>query len=370
MLRALSITRLVAINIVVALCLLELGLRVQQKIGPLIDLDLRDVNMMSALSEELNHVPAPGEEWDHDRFRKMETPNSAQCSQRILFLGDSFMQGVQRIRDGEYITSLPSDTVPVHVRRFFREELGKELCVFNAGLASYSPSIFVPQAKKLIPLVRPDIVVIDVDETDLWDDYYRYRELVTRDDNGSIAAVRPTPLNVQFLQGLVTSTNKTLYVHRLFSKLYFTRIEFPRMHSRYNRPRPADNLVLAKLSAAELMERHGLEIEYFRNTLEDLTQTVVTRMGTPNALIYIHHPHLGHLSTAGGAFNNLVSEILRDVASRHDVRYYDATEDLRQEFREEPQKYYIPDDMHFNSAGTRAYGTAVAKYLARALGDN
>jgi hypothetical protein len=358
------------INIVATACLLEFGLRAQQMIGPLIDLDLRAESLMMGLSEELNHVPVLGQYWDHDGFRTMEEANSARCSRRLLFMGDSFMQGAQRTPDGDITASLPSDTIPVHVRQFFRDALGKELCVFNAGYASYSPSIFVPQAKKLIPRVRPDIVVIDVDETDLWDDYYRYRELVARDANGSIVAVRPTPLNVGFLQGLIASTSKTLYAHRFFSKLYFTQVGFPAIAARYNRNRPADNLMISKLTAAEAKERHRAEIEYFQRTIEDLTQTVVTLMGTADSLVYIHHPHLPHLGSAGVVFNDIVSETVRDVAARNNVRYYDATDDLRREFGKEPQRYYIPDDVHFNADGTRAYGTAVAKYLGKALQCN
>jgi hypothetical protein len=99
----------VAINIFAAVFLLELGLRVQQKIGPVFDLDLRAEFMMNELSEELNHVSAPGANWDRDRFRKMEEANSAQCSQRVLFMGDSFMASVQQNREGEIIASLPSD---------------------------------------------------------------------------------------------------------------------------------------------------------------------------------------------------------------------------------------------------------------------
>src|SRR5438477_117196 len=115
----------------------------------------------------------------------------------------------------------------------------------------------------------------------------------------------------------------------VLSKLYFTRVEYPKILARYNERRPADNLFLAKLSAAEAREKHQSEIDYFKATLEDLTQTVIARMGSPEALIYIHHPHLEHLHTAGVVFNNLVSETLQDVASRHHVRYYDATGDLK-----------------------------------------
>src|SRR5205807_1794123 len=126
-------TRVVLINIIVTVCLFEVALRLQQKIGPLVDLDYRPDNLVMALSGELNHVPIPGEYWDADGFRTMEEPNFAQCFRRFLFMGDSFMQSVRAMPDGDIVISLPSDTIPVHVRRFFREALGRELCVFNAG---------------------------------------------------------------------------------------------------------------------------------------------------------------------------------------------------------------------------------------------
>src|SRR5712691_9304760 len=112
-------------------------------------------------------------------------------------MGDSFMEGLG-----------PSDTVPVHVKHFFAQASGRQLCVFNSACSSYSPSIFVPQAKKLIPLLKPDIVVVDVDETDLFDDYHRYRELVTRDDAGWIAAVPRALLSRQSRRRRVALSSK------------------------------------------------------------------------------------------------------------------------------------------------------------------
>src|SRR5262249_12563943 len=159
---------------------------------------------------ELNHVHLPGGDWDRNGLREMNEPNAQSCAATVLFMGDSFMEGLG-----------PSDTVPVHVRRFFAQALGQGLCGLNPARSSYSPSICVPQAKKLIPLLKPDIVVIDVDETDLFDDFYRYRDLVRRDDAGSITAVRRSPLIDRFQRGLVESTSKALYLHRLAAKLYF-----------------------------------------------------------------------------------------------------------------------------------------------------
>ena len=222
----------------------------------------------------------------------------------------------------------------------------------------------MPQAKTLIPSLRPDLVVIDVDETDIWDDFYRYRKLTVRDDNGSIIAVRPSPTAIPFFKGLVESTDHLFYIHRLIAKLYFTRVEFPRLQAKLNRGGSVDNLSLAKPSEAELRRDHAAEIAYFKTTLEDLTNTVVSLMGEPNALIYIHHPHLEHLEAIGGVFNNVVAETLRQVADSRNVRFYDATNDLKATFGNDPAKYYFPNDMHFNPVGTSMYGKAVAKFLA------
>lgn len=206
----------VAINLALTLALLEIALRVQQAFGPLYDLDVNANPSAFGLSDELNHTFLPTEtQWNGDGIRRMRVPNSAPCAPRLLFMGDSFMQGLGI-----------DDTIPVHVRSYFHDVLHREICAINAGTSSYSPSVYVPQARKLVPKIKPDAAIIDVDETDLWDDYYRYRHLVVRDRSGSIVAVRRTPLGEEFRLGVAAATAKPLYLQRLFAKLYFTRVVY------------------------------------------------------------------------------------------------------------------------------------------------
>ncbi len=353
--RRLAIGRIVAINIVIALCLAEIALRVQQKLGPLYDVDLRPDVVVQGLSDELNHVHPLHEDWNADGIRRMNEANAPQCGAKLLFMGDSFMEGTG-----------PEDTVPVHIKHFFSRTKSRELCVFNAGCSTYSPSIFVPQAKKLIPKLNPDLVLIDIDETDIYDDYFRYRLLVRRDASGSIVAVDRTPIIDYFQQGLLKSVDKMLYLHRFFAKLYFTKVDYPATFARYFEDKPRDMLWLARFPAAEVRTTYPAAIDHFESTLEDLTSSVVARLGGPDRLVYLHHPHLEHLRTSG-AFNDIVSTTIRKVASRNGAKYYDATKDLKAEFGGEPEKYYIPDDVHFNALGQRAYGLAVARFLAREI---
>jgi hypothetical protein len=351
--RLFSIASVLLINVAIAGGVLEIALRVQQTLGPLYDLAVAPETTWIGLSDEFNHVPEPGPDVDANGLHKLDGPNVDACAPKILFMGDSFMQGLGR-----------TDSVSYHVRRYFREKLGRDLCVFNAGQSSYSPSVFVPQAKRLIPLLKPDLVVVDVDETDLWDDYWRYRELVVRDRNGSITAVRVTPINLQFHQGLVASTRGPLYVERLVSKLYFTRIAFPKMLDEYLKQRPADGFWISRLPRERATAEHSAEIAYFTAGLEDLAQTVIARLSKPDQLIYLHHPHLEHLQTSGEVFNDVVASTVRGVAARHGASFYDATATLKVRFGNRPGDYYFPNDMHFNRLGLRHYGTAVAEYLA------
>jgi hypothetical protein len=348
---------LVAVNVVLTLALVEIALRAQQIFGPLYDLNVSPNALAFGLSDELNHTFLPSQtEWNADGIRRMRVPNSAQCTPNLLFMGDSFMQGLGI-----------DHTIPVHVRDYFRDVQHRDVCVVNAGASSYSPSVYVPQAKKLIPKVKPDVVIIDVDETDLWDDYYRYRHLVVRDQSGSIVAVRRTPLGEEFRQGLAAASNKPLYLQRLLAKLYFTRVVYPRLSVEYRRNMQPDGFWASRVPIAEARARYGAAIAYFAATLDDLTHTVVSLMGGPQGLIYIHHPHLENLRTKGDVFNNIVSDTIREVSTRGHVRYYDATDDLKTEFGATPERYYIPDDMHFNERGLQAYSLAVAKFLATAV---
>lgn len=345
---------IITVNILVAACLLEIALRVQQKIGPLYDLDVGPESMLVGMSDELNHVQPLGRDWDVNGIRRMDEPNSESCGPRLLFLGDSFMEGIG-----------PRDTIPYHVRANLRL-WSKDVCVFNAGASSYSPSIFIVQAKKLIPLLKPDLVVIDIDETDIYDEWHRYRDLVVRDDAGSIQAVRHSPISTVFQRGLLATASYPTYLQRLFAKLYFTRIEYPRRYAEY-RGNQIVPLFRSDFPESEIRKTHANQIDYFAANLDDLTQTVIALLGSRDRLIYVHHPHLEHLKAGTTRYNNIVSATLRAGASRHHVRYYDATEDLKAEFGNTPESYYVPKDMHFNAAGLRAYGASVAKFLAESI---
>lgn len=178
---------------------------------------------------------------------------------------------------------------------------------------------------------------------------------------------RLTPLAEEFRQGLAAASRKPLYLQRLFAKLYFTRVVYPRLSAEYRSTMEPDAYWISKLPVAEARQKYGAVIQYYATTLEDLTRTVIGLVGDPQRLILIYHPFLYNLRTKGVVFNSIASDTIRQVAARNNVRYYDATNDLKMAFGGAPERYYIPHDMHFNERGLQAYGLAVAKYLATAI---
>jgi len=96
------------------------------------------------------------------RDREVVTPKPAGTV-RIVMLGDSFTEG-GGLAD--------ADTVPRRVEAALAPRCpGVE--VLNAGVASYSPIIAYLVLRDLGPIVRPDLVILNLDMTDVHDDLVR-----------------------------------------------------------------------------------------------------------------------------------------------------------------------------------------------------
>lgn len=349
----------------VSLMLAEFALRLQQKLGPLCDLKLKHINWNESAElakegkEIENHAPVEIGDWKYDENRLLISTRrphryaAPPGGLSVLFMGDSFMQGVSQ-----------KDNVPQVVWNEIPSSILKSVpfTILNAGSSSYSPSIFIVQAKRLIPFLRPDYLVISIDETDLGDDGFRYRHLIERDVNGRIIAVRPSPLYRLFMTGLAEIRTSPLYIVRLVRKVYHTRIRMPRLIARYGKDHL--QLVIQKDRSKNAKVKYAETLGFFERVVDELAETATLLMGDPSKILFIHHPHLGHLKPEGGRYwPGFVSEIVARAASRKKIAYYDATHDLEKIFGDQPEGFYVHGDMHLNARGIQAYGALVAKRL-------
>jgi hypothetical protein len=194
----------------------EIGLRLQQYFGPIFDLEMASVNL-DWESNELNHKPEPK-------------------NQNLCIYGD--LTGFTYERS--YDANDDENTLPYQVSKYFRTERGICLKAHNAGYTSYAPSIFIPQAKKLLPIVRPDYIVVDVDETDLFDDFARYRKLIVRNERGQNVGVKVSPIGHECSVGLMQAREHTLYLMRFVAKAWMSLVHMPEVIKKYR----TDDLVL------------------------------------------------------------------------------------------------------------------------------
>jgi hypothetical protein len=352
----------------------EIGLRIQQYFGPLYDLEMASVNL-NWESDVLNHQPTPENQnlciygdltgfsykrsYDANGIRIIDdTALQAECRNPIsvLFLGDSFMEGYD-----------DKNTLPYHVEKYFKIE--REVCLksYNAGYTSYSPAIFVPQARKLLPIVRPDYIVVDVDETDLYDDFARYRKLIVRNERGQNVGVKVSPIGHECSLGLMEAREHPLYLMRFVAKLWLSHMYLPSVIEKYR-----SGLTLFSYSqdhGADLERKYSEALFVFRRNLQELADVLRDYTRDGSRVLFIFHPHLEHLKpdAAGRVWNDLVSSSVQQTCVANNFLFFNATETLKQRFGSHPENFYWKNDMHFNFRGLEEYSAAVAAFMASAM---
>jgi hypothetical protein len=352
----------------------EIGLRMQQYFGPLYDLEMASINL-DWESNVLNHQPTSEDQnlciygdltgfsykrsYDANGIRIIDdTALQAECRNPIsvLFLGDSFMEGYD-----------DKNTLPYEVEKYFKIE--REVCLksYNAGYTSYSPAIFVPQAKKLLPIVRPDYIVVDVDETDLYDDFARYRGLIVRNERGQNVGVKASPIGHECSIGLMEARKHPLYLMRLGAKLWHSLVYMPSVIRKYR-----SDLVLFSYSQdhdADLEQKYSEALLAFRQNLQELADVLKDYTRDGSRVLCIYHPHLEHLKpdAAGRLWNDLVSSSVQKACVANNFLFFNATETLKQRFGSHPENFYWKGDMHFNFKGLEEYSAAVAAFMASAM---
>jgi len=365
-----------ALLVVSWVAVFEIGFRVQQYFGPLYDLEMASVNL-NWESDVVNHQPTPENQnlciygdltgfsykrsFDANGIRIIDDRELlAGCRNpaSVLFLGDSFMEGYD-----------DQNTLPYHVAKYFKSERGVCLKTYNAGFTSYSPAIFVPQAKKLLPIVRPDYIVVDVDETDLYDDFARYRDLIVRNERGQNIGVKVSPIGHECSAGLMQAREHSLYVMRLAAKLWHAYVRMPAVIEKYR----STDLALFSWSRdhdADLERKYAEPLSAFRQNLQELADVLKDYTADGSRVLFVFHPHIQHLKpdASGRLWNDLVSASVQRMAADNNFLFFNATATLKVRFGSQPEKFYWRSgDMHYDFEGLEAYSAAVAAYMAATM---
>jgi len=365
-----------ALLVVTWTAIFEIGLRIQQYFGPIYDLEMQNIDL-NWESDVLNHKPEPENQnlciygdlsgfnykrlYDANGIRIIDDKELlAGCRHPIsvLFLGDSFMEGYD-----------DKNTLPYHVAKYFKTERGICLKTHNAGFTSYSPAIFVPQARTLLPIVHPDYIVVDVDETDLYDDFARYRKLIIHNERGQNVGVKTSPIGHECSIRLMEARKYPLYLMRLAAKLWLTFVHMPSVIEKY---RSADFALFSYSQdhSDDLEQKYSEALLSFRQNLQELADVLKGYTHDGSRVLFIFHPHFHHLKpdASGHLWNDLVSSSVQKVSADNGFLFFNATETMKRRAGSHPEAFYWKEaDMHFNFKGLEEYSAAVAAFMASAL---
>ena len=144
---------------------------------------LENLNFYKKYSKKVNHLRGSDtgsiEPSDIDSFDKKEQLfnklNNSTSDKTILFQGDSWFEQInqfQKVKD--YLANTQ-----------------KNIKIINAGISSYSPSLMNVQFNILENDfdIKPDVIVVYVDQTDIGDEFCRYRNLRVLDETGNLIKV-------------------------------------------------------------------------------------------------------------------------------------------------------------------------------------
>jgi hypothetical protein len=285
---------------------------------------------------------------------------SAGPSLKILFLGDSWMESTAGI--------------PTGVAEQLIEGGPKSLCVriINAGTTSFAPSLMLVKGEPLIREHAPDLVVVNIDETDLMDESLRYRATTLRDASGRIERVVPNAVDMAAIYQRSVLVQQPIFTLRLLEQVYYEQVLLPRLRRQVlgfpEQVGSYDRIMSVSLSKDPLASHAG-EIAYFRGVVSELVERFAAKL-PPNRLLLSHHPHRLHLHQGNEPprYNRVVADVLAEVAAAArptPVALYEATGDLQALYGVDPTSLWEPNDpfSHLTQDGYRRYGRFIGKAL-------
>jgi len=275
-------------------------------------------------------------------------PEPAPSERRIFFMGDSFTEGTVPERR----------SMPWLVGRFLEERATTtsiKPVVVNTGTTSYSPLLHYLRYRDEISFFKPSVLVISVDMTDVFDDFL-YQQAATFDNLGEPIAC---PANSSFAAKFQRTARGVREIgtaeYALDRLSYFSAVvRFINVHALKNllyHSRPLDGL---PKTFDWCMVQRPIGTDKQVNMMLDNLARLLTHARKNKVIIVVSAvPHLAQLT---GQWSLKPFEEVAQTAVAHGAHYVDSLNVIRQALGEEdPQSFYFPNDMHFNSRGYAAW---------------
>jgi lysophospholipase L1-like esterase len=280
-------------------------------------------------------------------------PQKSDGTYRIAYLGDSFIEG----------TCPAEDTVPSIVGSSLTVPGYERVEVINTGTSSYAPTLYYLLLKTKLLQFHPDLIVVNIDMTDVFDDSL-YRATLVRGENGEpIACPAGHPL---------------LSTHRRTERGLEQLSTFERGAAWLAERSSLARMILHVASQVKRDARSGDEgiPQAFAwcgtNRSQDTQSDVQWSMDMLRRLIQLAKSNgikivvtaIPHREQLEGKWSLQPMNDIEAVCKAEGVPFLNPVEAFKQRLGSTPpQEIYIPEDMHFNPKGYRMWGEIQREFL-------
>jgi lysophospholipase L1-like esterase len=278
---------------------------------------------------------------------------------RVLILGDSFTEGYRF-----------EDTIAPRLERRLNERTeGQRFEVINGGCTTYSPILHYLRLKNQWLALEPDYIILNIDQTDIFDDYWRYRPKYQTDANGEPLSAGSEPPNgwrhTLHEWGITHS-----YLLRVLSNLRSRLWVEPQQQrerlqaSKSSTPLP-ENIFAYHSELPVDSAAWKTEVGFCLDNIARIIQLCKQR----NTPIYITlYPHKQHLKAdeGKGLWNREFEKRVAQLCREREVGFFSAYEGMAQAFQQ-GQPIFREKDIHYTNLGQRVWGDLIADYFVAAL---
>jgi len=267
---------------------------------------------------------------------------------RILVLGDSFTLGYHY-----------EDTVAARIeRRLNSHSRGVRFEVVNCAAPSHSPLLYYLRLKNQLANLQPDEVLLNIDLTDVYDDYWRYRPRGVFSPDGEPMAVREP---VRWRHRALEWVLGRLYLARLLWTVRLTA-GFPFGGPQAARTPTTDREMFDYFSTLPVTsDAWQREVGFCLNNISRILSFCRQR-GIAVTVTLVPHKEQLRPDANGKLWNREFDRRVEKLCREAGVEFCSPAEDLAHELNA-GHPLYLPNDMHFTLEGERRWAGLVADFF-------
>src|SRR5262249_16561039 len=285
------------------------------------------------------------------RYPEIVIPKPAM-TYRVIVIGDSFTVGYKL-----------QDTVAVKLEQELkRDNSGLRYEILNCASSTYSPLPMYLRLRDHLMQIEPDAIIVNVDQTDMYDDSLRYRPRMVVNDRGEVLSVRKA--SWQMIELTKVAMEWSAAVRTLVSTGQRIAMKLGFYGSTTEIPASTDGNVywFHTVQPADGTPRWQEAFEFLAGNVKRIIDLCADR-GVDCA--FTTYPHVGQIGGPGlqPKQHREFSLRLRKVIENKNTFFYDAYEDIAAA-QNSGMNLFVLGGMRFNQEGQRNWSAAFGKHLA------